>query len=217
MLMHVALNLTVFSTLVILLAGLFAGYALASQGRGSSKRLDDELKSLRQHNRSLLEALKAQRESQLRLEEQQQRQFSKVSQLSANQDKIAENWMTQDEQRRDEFEDELNALKRAADEAYELSRRERLERGAVEEKLSEAEDVIHELREELDRSMKMGRQLQNQFDAARAELIDQQKQLDDLVRHQASFESLTSGLGEALRLVGTQQEQLDGLRTRHSA
>ena len=193
-LMEVLFNFPLFTTALMLLAGVLVGCAIAFSMRPDSRKLVEELAVLRSQNEAIQKSLASEVAVRQKANQQYSQQSAELSQLRMEHAKITQAWgglLTN----RVKLKDEISALKRAIDVAYELSRRERTKFASADDKLQEAENVIEKLCTRLEK--------------AGTKLIRQQKLTVDLNKKVTTLESLKVGFGRAVQLAKTQRKQLE--------
>lgn len=224
------LSIPMFSTVLLLLAGILIGYAICYPFRTDSDEIAYELQEVRRQNESLQDTLHGQRQAYARLDAKYSEQHREWTNLRESHHKLESAWRDfgKDQER---LGDSLEDLRRTSREANEMARREKAERSALEKKLVNAEDTIHKLHEKVrisdqelltlkDSDGELVTALRTELREAREQLTQQQTEMEELaaLRTEATHRKgeeresnllLRKKLDEARHTVDKQRKQLE--------
>lgn len=142
------LNYPVFSTMLLLVAGILVGYAVCYPFRTDASGVADQLQQVQEQNASLQTALDEQRSSYARLEQKYMEQRQEWIELRDSHNELTTAWEKFGTDY-NQVGSELQSIQELTSESAEAVKYERAERRVVEEALVQAEDTIDELRQQI--------------------------------------------------------------------
>ena len=166
------LEYPVFSTMLLMVAGILIGYAVCYPFRADTSGVTEKLEQVQQQNSVLQAALDDQRRAYARLEQQQNDQLCEWAQVRDSQLDLTTAW-NQFGQNYSQVAAELKDMQKITDESAEMVKHERAERQMAEKALLAAEDRIDQLTKQLDeqeRDSTKSAGLQARLDEAHAQI-----------------------------------------------